>query len=177
MKEYYAHSTESGNKNDWQPLEDHLRNVADLARIFASSFGAGNTAYLAGLLHDFGKYTQAFQDYLERSLRGENVTRGEVIHALQGAKFVGEKIKNPVIADIIGNIIATHHGELFDSITDGEKTLSIKTNKSENKLHYAEAIQAFNPKISEAEIKTEILTFCKKSQAEKQGRGADGHPA
>ena len=150
-----------------QTLSEHITNTADLAENFAGVFGCGNTAYLAGLLHDFGKYTQAFQDYLERSLRGEDVTRGEVIHALQGAKFVTEKIKNPVIADIIGNIIATHHGGLFDSITDGERTLSIKTNKSENKLHYAEAIQAFNPKISEAEIETEILTFCKKSQAEK----------
>lgn len=150
-----------------QTLSKHITNTAKLAKVFAGVFSCENTAYLAGLLHDFGKYTQAFQDYLERSLRGEGVTRGEVTHALQGAKLVAERIKDPVIADIIGNIIATHHGGLFDSITDGERTLSIKTNKSEDKLHYAEALKAFNPDINEAELETEIRTFCKKSQAKK----------
>ncbi|MFH2058776.1 MAG: CRISPR-associated helicase Cas3' [Pseudomonadota bacterium] len=146
-----------------QALSVHLTNTAKLAQSFAGSFGCENIAYLAGLLHDLGKYTQAFQDYLERSLKGENVTRGEVIHALQGAKFVTEKIKEPVIADLIGNVIATHHGGLFDSITDGERTLLIKTNKKDDKLHYFEVLKEFNPDITEVELEKEILTFCKTS--------------
>jgi len=150
-----------------QELLDHLTETADLAKAFASVFGCGNTAYWAGLLHDLGKYTHAFQDYLERGLRGEDVIRGEVIHALQGAKFVEEKIKDPVIADMIGNIIATHHGGLFDNITDGERMLSVKANKGEDKLHYAEAINAFSPSVNEAELKTEILNFCRTSQTKK----------
>ncbi|GAB6905167.1 CRISPR-associated helicase cas3 [Desulfosarcina cetonica] len=106
----------------------------------------------------------AFQDYLKRSLRGETVTRGEVIHALQGAKFAAEKIKDPVIADIIGNIIATHHGGLFDCISDGERTLSIKTDKDEDVLHYAEAVKAFSPAVDEKGLENEIFAFCQKSQ-------------
>ncbi|MCF6267380.1 MAG: CRISPR-associated helicase Cas3' [Desulfuromusa sp.] len=147
-----------------QELLDHLTATANLARVFASVFGCGNTAYLSGLVHDLGKYTHAFQNYLKRSLEGENVTRGEVIHALQGARFTKETIKEPLVADIIGNAIATHHGGLFDNITDGERTLSVKTNKGEDKLHYAEAVNAFCPKINEAELKTEILNFCQTSQ-------------
>lgn len=150
-----------------QTLSEHITNTANLAKTFAAVFGCENTAYLAGLLHDFGKYTQAFQDYLKRSLSGEDVTRGEVIHALQGAKFAAERIKDPLISDIIGNIVATHHGGLFDSITDGQRTLSIKTNKGENKLHYEEALKAFSLEISEEQLRTEILTFCKTSQAKK----------
>jgi CRISPR-associated endonuclease/helicase Cas3 len=150
-----------------QTLSEHITNTANLAKAFANVFGCESTAYFAGLLHDLGKYTQAFQDYLKRSLRGEDVTRGEVIHALQGAKFAAEKIRDPVIADIIGNVIATHHGGLFDNITDGERTLSIKTNKGEDKLHYAEAIKEFSPGINEAELQTEILNFCKTNQVEK----------
>jgi CRISPR-associated endonuclease/helicase Cas3 len=150
-----------------QTLSEHITNTAKLAKAFAGVFGCEYTAYLAGLLHDFGKYTKAFQDYLKRSLRGEDVTRGEVIHALQGAKFAAERIKNPLLADIIGNVIATHHGGLFDSITNGERTLSTKTNKGENKLHYAEALKAFSPDINETKLEAEILTFCKKSQAKK----------
>jgi len=150
-----------------QKLQDHLVEVAALAKVFAGPFCCGKAAYLAGLLHDLGKYTQAFQDYLQRSLKGEDVTRGDVIHALQGAKFAKETIKDKVIADIIGNVVAMHHGGLFDGIIDGERTLSIKTNKGEDKLHYREAINAFTPNINEAELKAEILDFCRTCQEKK----------
>lgn len=150
-----------------QKLVDHLTETADLAKVFAIVFGCGNIAFWAGLLHDLGKYTHSFQDYLKRSLAGEVVTRGEVIHALQGAKFAEENVKDYVLADIVGNIIATHHGGLFDNIGDGERTLSIKTNKGEDKLHYAEALNEFSPDIDEEELKAEILNFCQTSQEKK----------
>ncbi len=147
-----------------QELNDHLTATANLAKEFSSVFDCGNTVYLAGLLHDLGKYTQAFQDYLKRSLSGGAVTRGEVIHALQGAKFAEETINDHVIADIVGNVIATHHGGLFDNISNGERTLSVKINKGEDKLHYAEAVDAFCPSVNEATLKTEIFNFCQLSQ-------------
>jgi len=150
-----------------QELVDHLTETANLAKAFASIFGCGSIASLAGLLHDFGKYTHTFQDYLKRSLAGEYTTRGEVIHALQGAKFTEIIIKDDVIKDIIGNVIATHHGGLFDNISNGERTLSIKTNKGEDKLHYKEAVNAFNPDIIEKELKAEILIFCRTSHQKK----------
>ncbi len=167
--EYYAHSDPSGKLAEeganWQTLEEHLKGTAILARKFASAFGADDMGYIAGLLHDLGKYTRAFQGYLKRSMAGEGVTRGEVIHALQGAKFVNEAINDSVITDIICNVIATHHGGLFDSITDGQRTLIRKTDKCEEKLHYEEARKEFNPSINEAELKTEILNFCNTSQS------------
>ena len=51
-KKYYAHSKESRPPEEWQPLDEHLKNVAELARSFADSFGAGDWAYLAGLWHN-----------------------------------------------------------------------------------------------------------------------------
>lgn len=147
-----------------QELSEHLDHTANLAKKFADVFGCGNTAYLAGLLHDLGKYTPAFQDYLERSLRGEDVTRGEVIHALQGAKYTAEGIEDPVIADIIGNVIATHHSGLFDNVSDGARTLIVKTDRSEDKLQYREAVKAFSPSIDEAGMRAEILCLCRTSQ-------------
>ena len=148
-------------------LSEHIANTANLAKGFAGVFGCEKTADLAGLLHDLGKYTHAFQVYLARSLMGEDVVRGEVIHALQGAKFAAETIKDPVIADIIGNVIATHHSGLFDSITDGERTLYRRTDKNENELHYEEAIKEFSPSINEARLKAEILNTCRAIQAKK----------
>ncbi len=165
--QFYGHSGKCADKSDWQPLEEHLQEVAKLAKEFAGVFGCGNTAYLSGLLHDLGKYTHVFQDYLERSFWGKDVTRGEVIHALQGAKFTENEIDDYLLADIIGNVIATHHGGLFDNITDGERTLSVKTNKSEESLHYSEAVKAFAPSINESELKAEILAFCRSCQTKK----------
>ncbi len=47
MTEYYAHSLEGQPPDKWQPLEDHLKNVAEMARSFAEKFGAGDWGYLA----------------------------------------------------------------------------------------------------------------------------------
>jgi len=157
MIEYYA------RKN--QMLSDHTSNTAKLAQTFARIFGCEKIAYVAGKLHDMGKYTHAFQDYLARGVRGEKTIRGEVIHALQGAKYADESIRDQVVSDIICNIIATHHGGLYDSITDGERTLSQKLKRNEDRLHYEEAVSAFSPKINEAELIDEIKNVCRICQA------------
>lgn len=66
---YYAHAaTRSDGSPDtdeshWQPLADHLRNVAQLAAGFAAPFGAADEARLAGLWHDLGKCSAEFQRY------------------------------------------------------------------------------------------------------------------
>jgi len=39
---YYAHSKENQPPEHWQPLEEHLKNVADLAAEFAAPFGEEN---------------------------------------------------------------------------------------------------------------------------------------
>jgi CRISPR-associated endonuclease/helicase Cas3 len=42
MPEYYAHSLPDKLQEDWQRLEEHLKNVAEMARDFAEDFGAGD---------------------------------------------------------------------------------------------------------------------------------------
>ncbi len=147
-----------------QKLSDHLEETANLAEKFSGVFGCACLGYTVGVLHDLGKYTLAFQDYLKSSIRGEDVTRGSVIHALQGAKFIENTIKDFVISDITGNVIASHHGGLFDPVNDGERTLSVKSSKGEDTLHYGEAVKAFSPRINEVELMSEILNFCKTNQ-------------
>ena len=62
--QYYAHSLDKKPPEDWHRLDDHLKNVAEKARIFANAFNAGNWGYLAGLWHDLGKYSWEFQERL-----------------------------------------------------------------------------------------------------------------
>lgn len=44
-----------------QLLADHLATVRDLARTFAQPLGMEDEAALAGMLHDYGKYGELFQ--------------------------------------------------------------------------------------------------------------------
>jgi HD superfamily phosphohydrolase YqeK len=60
-EKYYAHSLEGKPPEEWQLLDEHLNNVAEMARDFAKPFGGEQWAYLAGLWHDLGKYADAFR--------------------------------------------------------------------------------------------------------------------
>ena len=42
--EFYAHSKEGKPPEEWHRLEDHLKNVAEIARRFAEDFNAGVSA-------------------------------------------------------------------------------------------------------------------------------------
>jgi CRISPR-associated endonuclease/helicase Cas3 len=57
---YYAHSREGKPPEDWQRLDDHLKNVAEMARGFAEDFGAGGDwGYLTGLWQDLAQTTSS----------------------------------------------------------------------------------------------------------------------
>jgi CRISPR-associated endonuclease/helicase Cas3 len=94
-----------------QLLHEHLRNVADLAQHFAQESCPGNlplaeTAYLAGLLHDLGKYREEFQDYL---LRGRAKGK-DTAHSVYGAAAGGVDFDSLAIAFAI----AGHHAGLYN---------------------------------------------------------------
>jgi CRISPR-associated endonuclease/helicase Cas3 len=69
-------------------LIDHLKEVGRLGGQFASVFGSTSWAEVAGLWHDLGKYSKAFQDMI-RSASGLDAhietTPGRVDHSTAGA--------------------------------------------------------------------------------------------
>ncbi|MBI4001737.1 MAG: CRISPR-associated endonuclease Cas3'' [Nitrospira defluvii] len=66
-KRYLAH-VRQGDDGSFviHDLEEHLRAVAKLSEEFASIFGCSEWGRLAGLWHDLGKYSSAFQSYPSR---------------------------------------------------------------------------------------------------------------
>jgi len=64
MPEFYAHSVEGKPKSEWQGLEAHLSNVAELTKKFWDKFGSREWAYLAGLWHEMGEVFRGFLKYI-----------------------------------------------------------------------------------------------------------------
>ncbi|MFC4625783.1 CRISPR-associated helicase Cas3' [Daeguia caeni] len=106
---YYAHSGNESSKTDWQPLRDHLLGVAERAASVGQKLGLERAAYIAGLLHDLGKYSPEFQ----RRLEGANIA---VEHSTAGAKVLLERARGPdrAIAELIAYCILGHHAGLPD---------------------------------------------------------------
>jgi CRISPR-associated endonuclease Cas3-HD len=76
-----AHTPRNGS-TQWHDLSTHLHDTARLASHFAAKFQAGELAYIAGLVHDIGKYNPAFQRYLHDAHAGREAT--SVPHAVYG---------------------------------------------------------------------------------------------
>lgn len=112
--EFYAHSIEGRPQSEWQKLEDHLRNTAELAGEFAKSFCEKQWAYLAGLWHDLGKGTLCWQAYL-RHANGiidefDKFHEGRPSHATVGAQRLYELSREA--GKLLAYCIAGHHGGL-----------------------------------------------------------------
>lgn len=109
--QYFAHSGTRSDRSDWQRLEDHALRVARLAADFAAPFGLERGAYLAGLLHDLGKYTGPFQSRLSGD-------RDAVDHSTAGAAHMLELVpltsKDAVITHCAAYGILGHHAGLPD---------------------------------------------------------------
>ena len=60
--QYPAHIRGEEKEKVVQSVSEHCRNVAEYASYSMSSLGLKSTAYLAGLLHDMGKYTSLYKE-------------------------------------------------------------------------------------------------------------------
>ncbi len=117
---YFAHTKEGCGPEEWQILADHLRGVAEKAKGFAESFGAGEWAFTAGLWHDLGKFSNAFQSYLGSSGRtdvhgSDSVAKTD--HSTAGAQHAVQSID--VLGHVFAFVIAGHHAGLLDTIGVG----------------------------------------------------------
>ena len=72
---FAAHHRESDGS--WQSLANHLVGVATLSKGFAAKVGLEQVGELLGLLHDLGKYSQAFQTYLKSAIGALNQDEDE----------------------------------------------------------------------------------------------------
>lgn len=137
---HYAHTLPPPRtRDDWEPLYDHLRRVAEGdacaltgAAAFAAPFGGQEWARLLGWWHDLGKYSAAFQQYLSSVTgpgsdpdghRAEIV--GRVDHSTAGAQHAASRGE---VGKLLAYCIAGHHAGLPDN-HGGDSSLFARLNK------------------------------------------------
>jgi CRISPR-associated endonuclease/helicase Cas3 len=99
---YIAHKRDDGNE---QALLEHLIGTAEKASFYAKLFGKSDTAFICGLLHDIGKYSDEFQDRIKND--------GKLCdHSTAGAKVL--KSISPAMGNLLGYVIAGHHAGLLN---------------------------------------------------------------
>jgi len=119
--EFIAH-VKQNRSEEWtvHKLSDHLHGVAKLAAEFAAPFGNDDWAYLAGLWHDLGKYSQEFQSYIKSASGYEpdahlGDQRGKVDHSTAGAIHAIESFRSGRDRGrVLAYMIAGHHAGLAD---------------------------------------------------------------
>ncbi|MBY0256934.1 CRISPR-associated helicase Cas3' [Methylobacterium sp.] len=109
-----AHSLPGQPEAEWEQLGTHLHRVANLAGGFAAAFGCGGLGRAAGLLHDLGKASDAFQAYI-RQPRSDGATgpRGPD-HSTAGAQQA-LVLYPQAAARWLAYVVAGHHAGLADS--------------------------------------------------------------
>ncbi len=140
--DYIAHK--DGERT--QTVKAHLTGTAQLAGRFAAKFGKEDWGYCCGMLHDIGKYSDAFQKKIK-----ENSNR-KVDHATAGAQLC---MKLGGYYPFLSYCIAGHHAGIPDY---GNSAISSslcgrREKKIEDYEAYKEEIQI--PELQSAPIKIE----------------------
>jgi len=105
-KVFAAHISDDGRI---QTIKDHLIETAKLAGVFAAHFSAGDEAYLCGIMHDIGKYSEAFQKRIYKE------SKKKVDHSGAGAVELKKRFGN--WGRMLAYCVAGHHTGLPDGGT------------------------------------------------------------
>ncbi|MBV6467677.1 MAG: hypothetical protein PGMFKBFP_03046 [Anaerolineales bacterium] len=164
MAEVYGVMTENEPEDDLiahirkkdekkQLLRTHLCEASQLAEGFAARIGLPEIGKIMGLLHDFGKASKEYQDYL-RTREGlinpdednySKAKRGEVDHSTAGAQLIYEKLasrgtEGKILAQFLALAIASHHSGLIDCLKpDGFNEFKRRIDKDKDATHLGEA--------------------------------------
>lgn len=154
-----AHHRESDG--EVQSLEQHLLGVAGMSCLYAKKLNLESQGELIGLLHDLGKYSQAFQAYIKSAVGLLNQDedeefvdaaglKGKIDHSTAGAQLIWQELsKQGQLGQIVGQIlslcIASHHSGLIDCLSSdtnsfGEDVFGRRMNKVNERTHLQEAL-------------------------------------
>ncbi|AKT54950.1 CRISPR-associated helicase/endonuclease Cas3 [Selenomonas sp. oral taxon 478] len=119
MKAYFAHIRRDGSKE--QTMGAHLLRVGNLMKEDAARIGLSSLAYLIGVLHDLGKCSEEFADYLDWCHKHpeDNSRKGTVDHSSAGGQFLMQRYGRRgdsalLTVHIAALVIFSHHTGLMN---------------------------------------------------------------
>ena len=128
-----------------QSVSEHCHNTARYAAAALEPVGLSAAGEAVGLLHDLGKYSEQFQDYIKDGAG----TRGSVNHTFAGVRLLLERYHHEPpedLADIAAELLALavggHHGGLFDCVDDQQKN-GFRHRLTKKEIGYEEARDNF----------------------------------
>lgn len=122
--DYIAHIREIDG--EIQTVREHLDEVRLISENFGDKIGVKNLAGIAGLLHDLGKNTEKFKNYIEEAVRNPDnpPQRGSVDHSTAGGRLLHNLFHNKHNSDLekltsewIAMCIISHHSGLRNFLT------------------------------------------------------------
>ncbi len=106
-----------------QSCTDHSRNTAGYASSVLCGIGLGETGFTGGIIHDCGKFTDDFCEYITKAAKGETVRKGSVIHTFAAVRYLLTRyhplddFMKSLTSEILAYAAGAHHG-LFDCIDE-----------------------------------------------------------
>ncbi|MFB7157687.1 CRISPR-associated helicase Cas3' [Lysinibacillus sp. NPDC056232] len=148
VKDFIAHIRTSDGAE--QLLVDHLKEVQYIAENIGQKIGLKHVTGLAGMLHDMGKFSEAFQEYIRDAVANPSdpPKRGSVDHSTAGGKFLMEHFQqvnsvSPFLVECVSNAIFSHHGQLLDMVDMDGKSPFVNRLTSEKNIDFPQVKQRF----------------------------------
>lgn len=137
-----------------QSLEEHLFNCAEIAERNASKIGLCDVGRFLGMMHDIGKATSRFNDYISHT---SGAKRGEIDHSTAGAQYIFRQNECSSDSDtsickianqIMELVIASHHSGLIDCVTcTGENRFKKRMLKPDDETGLNESLKRIGDEI------------------------------
>lgn len=141
-----------------QSLKAHLDQVSQLTGLFARKVRLEPAGKLLGRLHDLGKASRKFQNYLASAGglidpdQDEYVDplaeKGRIDHSTAGAQWVYQQLKDKnsqaaIAAQVLAVCVSSHHSGLIDCLsTGGQDIFQLRMEKPEEAAHTIEVLAA-----------------------------------
>lgn len=148
-----AHIRQTDKKEETVP--DHCRKVAAKCSDYTECIHAGSIGTLMGLLHDVGKLTTVFEQYIRHE---STARRGDIDHSYAGAKYcctIAAKIapeKYKEISKLIAHTILSHHGLHDWLVQDDNAWYDYAAKRLEKSDNYTEILEHISTVVSDDEM-------------------------
>lgn len=141
-----------------QTVCEHLEGVSAISKTFAAKIGLDEAGALLGLLHDLGKYSQAFQSYIKSGIGLLNFDiddsyvnvkafKGKIDHSTAGAQWVWQRfekygLQGQLVGQILAVCLASHHGGMINCLDiNGTNTFLKRIKKDDESTHLKECLE------------------------------------